>query len=341
MIAPETMPGALMHAEIREQPQRWLDLVASQQPTINAVADLIKSRPDAPIVFVARGSSDHAAMYGQYLASLRLRRPAYLSTPAIASLERINTIPKDAIVLGISQSGASPDLIATMGLAKAGGSTLVALTNNATSEMAQLADVHVDLSAGPELSVAATKTYTAELVALAAITAKAAGNKVPTDVRMAAVAGQASEGIGAFEPVAREIAARIRDTDRLMVIGRMLSMSTAREAALKFMETCRLAASGWSAADAQHGPIGQLGVGTPVFLTGTTGIGGNSVITLGQAATELGAEVITPRFAPVKDQDFEPIIGVVPFQLIALELALQRGYDPDRPQGLAKITQTR
>jgi glucosamine--fructose-6-phosphate aminotransferase (isomerizing) len=335
------VPGALMHAEIREQPQRWTDIVATQIDPINAVADLITARPDAPIVFVARGSSDHAAMYGQYLASLRLQRAAYLSTPAIASLAGVNTIPREAIVVGISQSGESPDLLKTMELAQAGGSTLVALTNNRSSAMARLADIHVDLSAGPELSVAATKTYTAELVALAVIISRASRHTVPADLRIAGIAAQAREGIDTFALVARDLATAIEGADRLMVIGRLLSMSTAREAALKFMETCRLAASGWSAADAKHGPIGQLAEGTPVFLSGTTGIGGDSIRLLGEAAAELGAEVITPRFANVTDVDLEPIVGIVPFQMIALELALRRGFDPDRPQGLAKVTQTR
>jgi glucosamine--fructose-6-phosphate aminotransferase (isomerizing) len=335
-----TPPGVLMRDEIREQPQRWLDLVASQRDALAEAATLIRTRPDAPIVFVARGSSDHAAMYGQYLASLRLQRAAWLSAPAIASLGRVNAIPRDAIVFGISQSGASPDLITTLEFAKSGGSTVVALTNDKSSGMAQLADLHVDLSAGPELSVAATKTYTAELIALAAIIGQASGNSVPPHVRVAEIAAQVAEGIEAFAPVAHDLAARIRDTDRLMVIGRLLSMSTAREAALKFMETCRLAASGWSAADAKHGPIGQLGVGTPVLLAGTAGVGGDSILQLGRAAADLGADVIAPELAVVKDMDLEPAVGVVPFQMIALELALQRGLDPDRPPGLAKVTQT-
>lgn len=335
-----TTPGALMHAEIREQPQRWVDLVVAQGDTLDAVAALLTSRPQAPLVFVARGSSDHAAMYGQYLASLRLARSAYLAIPAIASLERVNSIPPEAIVIGVSQSGASPDLITTMERARAGGATLVALTNDRSSAMAQLADIHVDLSAGPELSVAATKTYTAELVALAAIVGTASAHPVPAQDRIAAISEHAREGIDAFASSAAGLGAALRDADRMMVIGRLLSMSTAREAALKFMETCALAASGWSAADARHGPIGQLAVGTPVLLAGTTGLGAESVLQLGAAAAELGADVRSPCFAPVSDLDLEPIVGIVPFQMLAMELALRRGFDPDRPQGLVKVTQT-
>lgn len=329
-----------MRAEIREQPERWVDLASTQETALERAGQLLRARPHSPIIFVARGSSDHAAIYGQYLIQMRLDRTAFLSTPAVFSLMDANTFPKDALVIGISQSGMSPDLIAVLQTAKRNGAAVITLTNDPASAMATLADLPIHLCAGPELSVAATKTYTAELVAIAGIVAHARRTGAEFTKEVNLIAGLVREGIEQFEPTARTLAKRLGSADRLMVVGRTLSMATAKEAALKFMETCRIAASGWSASDAQHGPIGQLEPGVPLLLTGLTGTGGDSVRAIGDAGARLGADVIVPSF-PAAEGDLAPAVEIVGFQMVACALALLRGLDPDRPNGLQKVTRTR
>ena len=332
-------PGALMRAEIREQPARWLDLVQNESEALQEAGDLLRRRPDAPSVFVARGSSDHAAIYGQYLIQMRLDRPAFLSTPAVFSLTSANTLPTDAIVIAISQSGMSPDLLAVLERATLRGATTITLTNDPSSSMASMADIPVHLCAGLEQSVAATKTYTTELLALAGIVAYASGDGAGFSDGVADLSERVERRIDEFQPLASALAGRLQNADRLMVVGRALSMSTAKEAALKFMETCRIAASGWSASDAQHGPIGQLEPGVPLILTGLSGVGGGSVQSIGSAGAQLGADVIVTEFLNGLG-DLAPVAEIVAFQMIACELSLLRGLDPDRPQGLAKVTMT-
>lgn len=333
--------GDLMGAELDEQPDRWIDLIEQGRPSLSEAANLLRSIPDAPIVFVARGSSDHAAIYGQHLAQLGLRRPAFLSSPSIASLGKVNTIPSNAIVVAVSQSGESPDLLATIAMARDGGCPVIALTNAPSSAMSRLSDISVDLQAGTERSVAATKTYTAELLAIAAITWLAQGRGTELCDRTHALAEIVRVGMTAFRPQAAEIGRNLANASKLMVIGRLLSTATAKEAALKFMETSQVAASGWSAADAKHGPIGQITPGTPVFLAGTRGMGASSVLEFGRDAEALGATIFAPDVARDHDLgDLEPISGIVPFQMIARELALLKLLDPDRPIGLSKVTLT-
>jgi glucosamine--fructose-6-phosphate aminotransferase (isomerizing) len=259
------------------------------------------------------------------------------------------------LVVAVSQSGSSPDLVATVQSARRSGSPTLSLTNDPTSDLARAADVHIDLCAGPEHSVAATKTYTAEVVALHAWVRLAVGepfDAVRDDVVVAAAAG--TEVVARSADVARAIARELEDDDRVLVIGRGYSLSTAKEAALKLIETCAVAASGWSAADAKHGPLGQVVAGTPVFLLGASAFGRDSVLAVAPDVLARGGRVygvgatvpdavaderLAAVFPPVHDA-LVPALEIIPLQLVALELALLRGYDPDRPTGLTKVTRT-
>ncbi|MCU1558560.1 MAG: hypothetical protein JWN09_2555 [Microbacteriaceae bacterium] len=346
--------GAFMRAEISEQPGRWLDLLAGQRAALEAAALLLRDGARAGIIFVARGSSDHAAMYGQYLAQVTLGVPAYLASPSVSSVYGTNVFTADRLVIGISQSGSSPDLLATLQHARDAGAQIVAFTNDPSSPMARIANVHVALSAGPELSVAATKTYTAELVAQYVCIQLASG--VGFDTVRATVerlAKEAESVIRSSRTNAPTVVDQLVEANRVLVIGRGYSMSTAKEAALKLMETCGIAASGWSAADAKHGPIGQIVESTPVFLL-TSSLGEASVRDLipgitekrgrvrlvGSAEQDDDASATALRLPAGLPESCVPIVEIIPFQILALELALRLGRDPDRPIGLSKVTQT-
>lgn len=362
MTGPTTAaaPGAHLRAEIAEQPARWRDLMADEREALDAAADLIRDEAPELIVFAARGSSDHAAQYGQYLAHNLLRIPAALATPATASAFGVTLRYPRSVMLAVSQSGESPDLLETVRSAQAAGVPVIGLTNSSTSSLAGLSQVHVPLAAGPELSVAATKTYTAELLALYLILSRARGiDWVELDRAVEATAAAGEHTIAASATTAPSLAKALRDEQRILVVGRGYSMSSAKEGALKLMETNAIAASGWSVADATHGPLGQVVAGTPVVVLAASPGGHESVATFSSAAAALGAQLIAignqelDESTPVSRRislpglstfdvpaELVPLIEILPLQELALALALERGLNPDQPVGLNKVTRT-
>lgn len=338
--------GAHMRTEIAEQPARWLDLLDHEQAKLLAAAELIRGIDPELLVFAARGSSDHAAMYGQYLAHNVLGIPAMLSTPSTVTAFGTRLNYPTSVMIAVSQSGESPDLLDTVRAAKHTGVPVIALTNNEGSALAGLADVHVCLMAGPELSVAATKTYTAELLALYMVLTLAAGGSWAVAMGKAkAAADAAARVIDQTNASAKDFAHALADADRILVVGRGYSMSTAKEGALKLMETNAIAASGWSAADATHGPLGQVVPGTPVIaLTASPG-GRESVQAFVEASQALGGRIIELALPggngpQTIDPALIPLVEIIPLQQLALKLALDRGIDPDKPAGLKKVTKT-
>lgn len=338
-----------MRAEIAEQPDRWRDL-ADAWPVDVAAAIVAASEQ---VVLAARGTSDHAAVYGQYLLQSALGVPAYLATPSVTTVFGRDTVRATTALVAISQSGRSPDLLATVESARRAGAPTIAITNDPESPLAGAADVHVPVLAGPERAVAATKSYTAELLALHLLVASA-GAKGRADVRagVASVARAAEEVLASVGPGVATIADAVRDADATLVIGRGHALATAREAALKLTETCALSASGWSAADAKHGPLGQVRPGMPVFLLLGAQAGRDTVEALVPDLRARGARVWTVGGdalpgtegavgLPNVADELVPMLEILPFQLLSLELSLRRGLDPDRPAGLSKVTLTR
>ncbi|MBF0689414.1 MAG: SIS domain-containing protein [Cellulomonas sp.] len=349
----QTIPGALMRAEVAEQPERWLDLAAAG---VADAARLVREHGVDAVTFAARGTSDHAAVYGQYLVQTQLRIPAHLATPSMATLYQQDVTSPSTLVVALSQSGRSPDLVETVRSARRSGCPTLAITNDPSSPLATGADVHVPIRAGAERSVAATKSYTGELLALYLWVQELLGT--PRDVVAARVAEVARAGRDLHERAqawARRVALELWDTDRALVLGRGYGLATAREAALKLTETCGVAASGWSAADAKHGPLAQVMAGTPVFCLRGATVGRESVEALMPdvrardarlwstwAASEAGGDTGPDDFtlpSGVPDE-LVPLLEIIPFQLLALELSLARGLDPDRPRGLTKVTLT-
>ena len=354
-MTPTEVPGELMRREIAEQPDRWLDLLADRRAVDEAgrfTAQLREAGRLTGFAFAARGSSDHAAIYGQYLAQSLLGVPAAMATPSMATVYGRNVHAPNTCLVAVSQSGASPDLVATLESARSGGSPTIAFTNDPESPLARAADVHVSLAAGPERSVAATKTYTAELLALHLWLRAAAGHPASVvDEEIHALAGHGREVIRRSAELAPGLAERLAAADRAVLIGRAFGAATAREGALKLMETSSIAASGWSAADAKHGPLASVVPGTPVFCFVGEQAGRESVEALlpdlygrGADVHLVGADAAQPGLAgilpPGVADALLPVLSIVPLQSLALELALRKGFDPDRPAGLTKVTRT-
>lgn len=339
-----TTPGALMRSEILEQPQRWREILDTRT-AIDAAARLIRETNPALLIIAARGSSDHAGMYAQYLAHNLLGIPAQLATPSTGTVFGSVLRYPAAVMIAISQSGSSPDLLHTVDIKRRAGVPVIALTNDPASPVAQAADVHVPLKAGPELSVAATKTYTAELLTLFLLISRAAEDSWSAlGDRALTTALAAEKALPTVPDLVQEAVDALESADRALVVGRGYAMATAKEGALKLTETSSIAASGWSAADATHGPLGQIRPETPVILLTADEAGRESVDRFGQQAAALGGHLIT--FPPLHDatdpsqQALIPLLEILPLQVTALRLALTRGLDPDRPAGLSKVTRT-
>lgn len=344
-----------MRCEIAEQPDRWLDLVADRSAVDEAgryLADLRDAGRLTGLVFAGRGSSDHAAVYAQYLSQWLLGLPAAMATPSVATVYGRNVHDPRSCLVAVSQSGASPDLVATLESARSRGGPTIAFTNDPGSPLARAADVHVPLAAGPELSVAATKTYTCELLALHLWLRAAAGHpggQVAEEI--VALAEHGREVIRRSAEVTPALADRLVGTDRAVLISRAFGAGTAREGALKLMETSGIAASGWSAADAKHGPLASITSGTPVFCFVGERAGRESVEALlpdlrgrGADVHLIGASPEQPGLAGILPSDVAdallPVLSILPLQSLALDLALRKGLDPDRPTGLTKVTRT-
>lgn len=343
--------GQGMAADIDEQPEVYNRLLADVGP-IEAVAQAIQRKKPRHVVFAARGTSDHAALYGAYLSEIRLNLPAGLASPSAITVYGARPGLSDALVVGVSQSGGSPDLTEVLRVARESGALTVAVTNNSASPLNEVAELSVDVQGGHERAVAATKTYTAELLALfLLIEALRGGGAVPAAEQdlAARLPDLAAEVLK--DPSATELAARYRFADRLVTTGRGYAYPTARETALKLMETSYLAALAFSGADLLHGPLAMADDQIPVLAIAGNGPGGAAIRDVVARLAEGRADVVTvgptdvpgaTGRLPVPDIDerLAPMLDILPLQRLALALAVSRGLDPDAPRGLRKVTST-
>jgi glucosamine--fructose-6-phosphate aminotransferase (isomerizing) len=337
-----------MRAEILEQPKAWTRLLQNGLPHVNAVADAVARRNPRFVLFAARGTSDHAAIYGKYLAEILYGRPAGLVSPSTTSLYDAKADHRDVLLVAVSQSGGSPDLVQSVEAARRGGALTVSVTNNPESALASAAEFSIDVGAGPELAVAATKSYTAELLALYLFFARlaGAGQDGARGLPDAAYAVLSS-------PAAESYARRLRFVERMVATGRGFSYPTALEAALKLMETSYVSAQAFSAADLMHGPLAMVDHRVPVLAVVPEGREGRAmqevlsraraarseVFCVGSAAAVAAATAGTVLPAGLPEM-LSPPVQILPFQELALHLALERGENPDLPRGLKKVTQT-
>jgi glutamine---fructose-6-phosphate transaminase (isomerizing) len=346
-------------SEIAEQPAVAARMLGEGRAAIEAIAGriapLLRDREVDHVVVAARGSSDHAAIYAQYLFGVRLRLPVALATPSLLSIYGVEPRFDRSLVIGISQSGRSPDIVGVVAAARRQGAPTIALTNDPKSDLAAAAEHAIDLAAGPELAVAATKTYTAELLAIALL------------VTALDPAADASQGLDAVpqalaaaletEPQAEAVAAHLAAAgrDRLIVVGRGYEYATAREVALKLKELARVAADPYSAADFLHGPLALAEPGHPILAIAPSGAAAADVDALLARLGELGVEriVLSDRddavaLGPVGirlpsgvPEWLMPMVAIVPGQLLARHLAIARGLDPEAPRWIGKVTLTR
>ena len=337
--------------EIAAQPQILADLIRTQAGVAQAIAGHIRARAPSYAMIAARGSSDNAARYAQYLFGALLRLPVALATPSLFTLAGTPPRLGPALVLGVSQSGQSPDVVAVLEAGRDQGALTVAVTNDEASPLAQAAEHVLTLHAGAEQSVAASKTYSASLAALAMIAVHAIGDGAERKRALVAL-DQAPELIrGALEmaagPVAN-VAAAWRDTGRAVVLGRGFNFATAHEIALKLRELTYISTEAFSSAEFRHGPIAALDPDFPVLaVVGGGALDGDVVRLAGELRaanvrlTTLGApgaDLPAPR-AP--EAWLAPFAAIAPGQLLAMALASRRPGDIDRPRGLSKITRTR
>jgi glucosamine--fructose-6-phosphate aminotransferase (isomerizing) len=290
-------------------------------------------------VIAARGSSDNAARYAQHLFGRFWGMPVGLATPSLHTLYDAPLDYRDALVVGISQSGASPDVAGVVAAAAAQGAITVAITNEPGSALGAAARHVIDLRTGPERSVAATKTYTASLGAVAALVGADAGE-------LAAIPDAMERQLEL--PVPANVAAGWR---RLAVVGRGVAYGTAFEAALKLSELTGVVAAPWSSADFLHGPIAIVEPGFPILAIAPSGPTLAGMRELLEAAASRGAETIVitddasiaaaRRIAlqPVPEW-LSPLVAVIPAQQLAVGAAEHLGRDVDRPSGLQKVTRT-
>lgn len=345
-------PGAGMKADIAEQPEVFARLVDERSEQIAAVAAKVAEWRPRSVIFTARGTSDHAALYAAYLTEIRLGIPAGLASPSAITVYGARPDLRDTLVVGVSQSGGSPDLREVLRVAREQGAHTLAVTNDPESALAGVAELHVDVVAGHERAVAATKTYTAELLALLMLVESVkAGGALPAEelAALRELPGHAERVLA--DDTAAELAARYRFADRVVTTGRGYAYPTAREAALKLMETSYIAGLAFSGADLLHGPLAMADPAVPVLAVVGNGPGGQSirevvnrlgerradVVVFGPAAVE-GAAGWVPT--PDVDERYSPLLDILPLQRLALSLALHRGENPDAPRGLKKVTTT-
>jgi len=348
--------------EILDQPDAARRQLASSEAELQVLAERLRAEPVDSVVIAARGSSDHAAIYGQYLLGVRHGLSVGLAAPSIVSLYGISPRVGRSLVIGISQSGASPDVVEVVRAARRHGAPTLAITNDPASPLATAAEYVVDLAAGPERSIAATKTYTCSLLALARLSAALAGDEEErtTPVRaalersaLAAVPAALEAALAAEESVAA--AARdLASMDRCVVLGRGYEYATAREWALKLKELAQVFADPYSSADFMHGPIALAGAAVPALAIvpegpaadGLRGVlaevreAGSPTVLLSEleAVRALGWRSIA--LPPDVPEWLRPITSIVPAQLFAYHLTLAKGLDPEAPRNLSKVTRT-
>jgi glucosamine--fructose-6-phosphate aminotransferase (isomerizing) len=337
--------GVLMAAEMAEQPARLDELARRWDDTGRTVAR-VRPDPFAGTVIVARGSSDHAGMYGRYLLELVSRRPVSLAAPSLHTLYGARTDHLGFLAVAISQSGRTPEIVATLERVQAGGAAGIAITNDAGSPLAGAATLSLPLDAGLERAVPATKTVTATM-AMHALVACGLGSPPFDDGEMRRLPEWVATVLDDPDP-ADAVAERLAGATRLVTVTRGLLFSAALETALKLKETTRIPAEPFSAADLRHGPIAVIDPGFPVVALHAAGPARADVAGLVADLRERGAEVFemadTPGAALPLPQGIPealaPIVAVVRGQQLALALARRRGLDPDAPQGLTKVTAT-
>jgi glucosamine--fructose-6-phosphate aminotransferase (isomerizing) len=347
-------PGAQFLAEIREQPAALLGLL-EHEDEFRRIAAAARDRGATTVRMVGHGSSDNAASYGVYAFGLLPGWTALRDSIALSVYYGAELDMRGSLVLALSQSGRTPDVVEYVERSRRSGAFTVAITNDPGSGLAAAADAVLPLRAGAECAVAATKTYVNQLAALGVLAANAAGKgpRFADDLR--ATAEQLAGLIPALERAVPPVAAAFAFVGRMFVIGRGAEFATAREIALKLLETCRIAAEPLTATGLAHGPVAALDPLFPVWAIASRDAALPAVVEAAARARAAGATLVASGSATgaVSEPDYvlpvpeprspllSPLLSVVPGQLFACALARARGFDADQPRGLTKVTLAR
>ena len=335
-----------MSEEAREAPAAVARLMAADLAAYLSLGERLRAQPPRGALTIARGSSDHAAHYMAYLVMARLGQLVTSLPMSIVTLYHSRIEGAGLVSFAFSQSGQSPDLIAPTRFLREGGARAVAVVNDAASPLAQAAQWVLPLHAGPETSVAATKSYIAQLVAGARIVAHWQDDPALLAALAALPEVLARAAAADWQPLVDALAG----ADRLFVIGRGTGLAIAMEAALKFKETCGIQAAAFSGAEVQHGPMALIEEGYPLLVFAPRGPAQAGLLALADEMRRRGARVLlaAPVGTPGAElplvvaghEDLDPIAAIQSFYLAVEALARARGLDPDQPRHLNKVTLT-
>ena len=342
-----------LHSEIFEQPERLASLLDKQRQTVLEIAKAIQSRNVQYAFLAARGTSDNAGRYANYLWGAHNKLPLALATPSLFTYYQSPPRLHGALVIGVSQSGQSPDIVSVIEEGKKQGCLTLAITNIPDSPLAQAADLVLDIQAGTEKAVAATKTYTTELMAIAMISA-ALNNSEARWHELASVSEWAKQTL-ALDKEIMQMTQRYRYMSHCVVLGRGFNYATAFEWALKLKELTYVSAEPYSSADFQHGPIAMVEGGFPILAVAPSGKVLDSMkdmltrlrrekdaelVVISDDADTLALAQSPIQLPPQVPEWLTPLVSILPAQLFACHLTEVKGYDPETPRSITKVTET-
>jgi glucosamine--fructose-6-phosphate aminotransferase (isomerizing) len=340
--------GEVMQREINEIPRMLRD-ISTAMANFNEARELFKNYSFTSVIIVARGTSDNAGHYLKYLLETQLGLPVGLASPSAATMYPTTFKYENCLLIAISQSGQSTDLLTFAKAAQSGGGFLLSITNNEDSPLAKLANIHIPVLAGPELAVPATKSYVGQLLISYLLVMAWAGKSVETEAIISS-----AEGILVDSVNYKEFAKNLDISKPIYILGRGFSYPNAKEFALKLQETCLVPVQGMSSSDFMHGPIASLNAAAQVIFVTPHHLPEESfgeapsrvraitgkVYWIGSNTHSTGNDVVLNT--PSTDSEISACVSdAVAFQKVTHELAVSNGLNPDSPEGLNKVTITR
>lgn len=343
-----------LFSEISEQPERIQSLLNAQRKSVEQIAAAIRGRNISYAFLAARGTSDNAGRYANYLWGARNGLPLALATPSLFTYYNQPPKLKNALVVGISQSGQSPDIVSVLEEGRKQGSVTLAITNEPNSPLASAADFVLDIQAGPEKAVAATKTYTTELMTIAMLSVAMNGDR--NDWKDLGQVSKWMKQTLKQNGLIEQAAQRYRYMRQCVVLGRGFNYATAFEWALKLKELTYVEAEPYSSADFQHGPIAMVERGFPVMVVAPQGKVFASMLDLmARLRKDILAELLVisnakkalslaqvPFTIPVEMPEWlTPLVSILPAQLLAYHLTRAKGFNTEAPRSIRKVTETK
>ena len=339
--------GAIMASEIAETPKVFTSIL-NNKDAFNSVKNVLVEEDIQSVLILARGTSDNAAHYLKYLIETQIGLPVGLTSPSSVTVYESKLKYSKTLVVAISQSGQSPDLVKFATAAREANAYIIAITNDDSSPLAKIAHNHFSLLAGPELAVAATKSYNAQLL-ISYLLVATWTNKT---VNASQIISEASRIAETTNLVSRAVSEVSRDKE-IVILGRGFAYPNAREAALKIQETCKISVQGLSTADYLHGPISALTPETQVFIVAPAHMPASSITEattkirttssrifwIGNGGTPEGDDIVLAG-SNCDDEIASTLVDAMVLQRFALEFSVASGYDPDAPEGLSKVTLT-